>query len=48
MRIIRTLMMSAFLLFATVAGLYAAEQGKIGYVDLSRLFDEFHNFYDYH
>jgi len=34
-------------LFITFAGISTAEQGKIGYVDLSRLFDEYHKTKDY-
>ena len=32
----------AFFLCMTTSGVYAADGGKIGYVDLSRLFDEYH------
>jgi len=42
MKIIRIFAASTFLLLAMTAGFSAAEGGKIGYVDLSRLFDEYH------
>ena len=42
MKIIKTTIVSVFVLAITASGVYAAEQGKIGYVDLSRLFDEYH------
>jgi len=47
MRILRAFIILAFLLFMTSAGIYAAEPGKIGYVDLSRLFDEYHKTKEY-
>ena len=42
MKIVKMLMISAFLLCVMVTGVYASDGGKIGYVDLSRLFDEYY------
>jgi len=47
MKMLRILTISIFLLCAMNTGITAAEQGKIGYVDLSRLFDEYHKTKDY-
>lgn len=42
------ILIAVFLLFALVVpNVYAAKTEKIGYVDLSRLFDEFHKTKDY-
>lgn len=46
MKATRILMATAFLLLVMTAGAFAAE-GKIGYVDLSRLFDEYYKTKDY-
>ena len=42
MKTARVLVTTIFLLCVMSAGVYAADEGKIGYVDLSRLFDEYH------
>lgn len=47
MKKLNVLMVSAFLLCALGSAAYAADGGKIGYVDLSRLFDEYHKTKDY-
>jgi len=47
MKIIKMLVASVFLLSVMSAGVYAANEGKIGYVDLSRLFDEYHKTKEY-
>lgn len=47
MKILRMVMVSVFFLFITTTGAFAAEKGKIGYVDLSRLFDEYHKTKEY-
>jgi len=47
MKIARMLVTSIFLLSVMSAGVYAADGGKIGYVDLSRLFDEYHKTKEY-
>lgn len=47
MRVVTVFIISIFLLCATNVGVYAAEQGKIGFVDLSRLFDEYHKTKEY-
>lgn len=47
MKILKTLMISIFLLCVTAAGVYATDGGKIGYVDLSRLFDDYHKTKEY-
>ena len=47
MKKLRVSMIFVFLLFVAVGGSYAAEGGKIGYVDLSRLFDEYHKTKEY-
>jgi len=46
-KILKILIVSTFLLCVMAAGVYAADGGKIGYVDLSRLFDEYHKTKDY-
>jgi outer membrane protein len=40
-------MVSAFILCLMASAVYAADAGKIGYVDLSRLFDEYHKTKEY-
>jgi len=47
MKALRMFMVSVFLLFMMTAGAYAANNAKIGYVDLSRLFDEYHKTKEY-
>ena len=47
MKALRMFMVSVFLLFMVATGAFAAEKGKIGYVDLSRLFDEYHKTKEY-
>ena len=47
MKTVRVLVTSIFLLCVMSAGVYAADEGKIGYVDLSRLFDEYHKTKEY-
>lgn len=47
MKVSRMFMVPVFLLVMTAAGSYAAETGKMGYVDLSRLFDEYHKTKEY-
>lgn len=42
MKTAKILIITALALCLTAAGAYAADLGKIGYVDLSRLFDEYH------
>jgi outer membrane protein len=46
MKIFRMLMVAVFLLSMMTTGAYAAG-GKMGYVDLSRLFDEYHKTKEY-
>jgi len=43
----RVLVTLIFLLCVMSSGVYAADEGKIGYVDLSRLFDEYHKTKEY-
>ena len=40
MKILKMLMMAAVAVAIVIAGTTSAQAGKIGYVDLSRLFDE--------
>ena len=47
MKMARVLVTLIFLLCVMSSGVYAAEEGKIGYVDLSRLFDEYHKTKEY-
>ncbi len=47
MKMIRAFMILVFLSLMVATGSYAVEQGKIGYVDLSRLFDEYHKTKEY-
>ena len=47
MKSFRMLMVTVFLLSIMATGTYAANGGKIGYVDLSRLFDEYHKTKEY-
>ena len=47
MKMLRMFMVSVFLSFVMTTGVYAVEQGRIGYVDLSRLFDEYYKTKDY-
>jgi len=47
MKILKVFIASTFLLCVVAAGVYAADGGKIGYVDLSRLFDEYHRTKEY-
>lgn len=47
MRALRMFMVTIFLLSIMATGAYAANDGKIGYVDLSRLFDEYHKTKEY-
>ena len=47
MRALRMVMVTVFLLSIMDTGAYAANDGKIGYVDLSRLFDEYHKTKEY-
>ena len=47
MRALRMVMVTVFLLSIMATGAYAANDGKIGYVDLSRLFDEYHKTKEY-
>jgi len=47
MKILRMFMVSVFLSIVMTTGVYAVEQGKIGYVDLSRLFDEYYKTKEY-
>jgi len=47
MKILRMFVVSTFFLCAVTTGVYAADGGKIGYVDLSRLFDEYHKTKEY-
>lgn len=42
MKTFKMLTVSIFMFGLMTSGVYAAEKGKIGYVDLSRLFDEYH------
>ena len=46
MKAFKVLLIAAFVLSLTAVGAYAAD-GKIGYVDLSRLFDEYHKTVEY-
>ena len=46
MKTLRMTILTIFVLFVT-AGAYAADATKIGYVDLSRLFDEYYKTKDY-
>lgn len=46
MKTFKVLLVTIFILSAVATGVYAAE-GKIGYVDLSRLFDEYHKTKEY-
>ena len=47
MAILRMFVISTFFLCVVTAGAYAVDGGKIGYVDLSRLFDEYHKTKEY-
>ncbi|MBN1870163.1 MAG: OmpH family outer membrane protein [Candidatus Omnitrophica bacterium] len=47
MRTMKILTMMVFILSMAAGGAYAADSGKIGYVDLSRLFDEYHKTKEY-
>lgn len=47
MKALRMFMAVFFLLCMATSGAYAADGGKIGYVDLSRLFDEYHKTKEY-
>jgi len=47
MKIVKVLVTSIFLLCVMTSGVYAVDEGKIGYVDLSRLFDEYHKTKEY-
>ena len=47
MKILRLFVVSTFFLCIVTAGVYATDEGKIGYVDLSRLFDEYHKTKEY-
>jgi outer membrane protein len=47
MKMFKLWMGTLFLLGLMTSGVYAAEKGKIGYVDLSRLFDEYHKTKEY-
>ena len=47
MRIFKLFTVLTFFLFVTYTGTSAASDGKIGYVDLSRLFDEYHKTKNY-
>ncbi len=47
MKTLNALIATALLLCAIGTGAYAADGGKIGYVDLSRLFDEYHKTKEY-
>ena len=47
MKILRMFVVSTFFLCIVTTGVYAADGGKIGYVDLSRLFDEYHKTKEY-
>ena len=47
MKILRLFTVSMFFVSVMAAGVYAANEGKIGYVDLSRLFDEYHKTKEY-
>ena len=44
---VQTCALPIFLLCIATTGAYAADGGKIGYVDLSRLFDEYHKTKEY-
>jgi outer membrane protein len=47
MKTFRTFIAIVFILCVMGTGAYAADGGKIGYVDLSRLFDEYHKTKEY-
>jgi outer membrane protein len=47
MKAFRMFMITVFLMSVVASGAYAANGGKIGYVDLSRLFDEYHKTKEY-
>ena len=47
MKILKMLMMAAVAVAIVIAGTTSAQAGKIGYVDLSRLFDEYHKTKEY-
>jgi len=47
MKILKMFMVLIFLSLMVTSSVHAAEQGKIGYVDLSRLFDEYHKTKEY-
>ncbi len=47
MKILRMFVVSTFFLCIVTTGVYATDGGKIGYVDLSRLFDEYHKTKEY-
>lgn len=47
MKVFRMFMVMVFFVFITATGAYAANGAKIGYVDLSRLFDEYHKTKEY-
>ena len=47
MKAFRMFIVTVFLLSIMTAGAYAANGDKIGYVDLSRLFDEYHKTKEY-
>ena len=47
MKRLRMIMVTVFLLSVMAAGAYAADGVKIGYADLSRLFDEYHKTKEY-
>ncbi|MCK5179140.1 MAG: hypothetical protein KAR32_06370, partial [Candidatus Omnitrophica bacterium] len=47
MKVLKAFMVVVFLLSMMATGSYAADGGKIGYVDLSRLFDEYHKTKEY-
>ena len=47
MKAFRMFMVTVFLLSIMATGAYAADGSKIGYVDLSRLFDEYHKTKEY-
>ena len=47
MKTLKILVATVLLLCAVTSGAYAANGGKIGYVDLSRLFDEYHKTKEY-
>ena len=47
MKILKMFMMAAVAVAIVIAGTTSAQAGKIGYVDLSRLFDEYHKTKEY-